>query len=240
MDFRNSMNLLYVTWNCCCRGGFYLCVQHFEDELEGWIINDSEWSVALEDPTWDEISKFGLIVCRSMRVAGDALGWIDNSAIAGLDVAKKICRRIFLAFTSQNDWGVTIASWDWMSRKKRNEDLRATNKLILYDIVLHNYNWCLEVAITSWRPIFNLGFYMEGTRYQKKKVGMIRRLTKNIFVRFSCGFVSLLECWEFGSNLARSFACRRWFSGSLSACVHHAWRNGSSSNEFSVKLCLTL
>ena len=122
MDFRNVMNLLYISWNCCVWGGFYLYIQHFEDALEWWFVDDSEWLMALEDPMWDEILKFGLIVCGSMCIAGNALGWIDDLALAHLDVANKVCRRIFLVFTSQNDWGVSIASWDRMSRKKRNAE----------------------------------------------------------------------------------------------------------------------
>ena len=123
MDFRNAMNLLYVPRNCCFWGGFYLCIQHFEDALEWWIFNDGEWSMALKDPTWDEVSKFGFIVCGSVCVDSNALGWIDNLALARLDVANKIGRGIFLASASQNDWGVSIHdSWDRMSRNKWNAD----------------------------------------------------------------------------------------------------------------------
>ena len=122
---------------------------------------------------------------------------------------------------------------EW-AEEKGNRDLHVTNKFILYDIVLHKYNWHLEVVITSWGPIFDLGFYMKGRRCQKK-VGMTQmwRLTENFFIRFICGILSLFKCWVFRSNLARSFTCRRWFSCSLSACALHAWRNGSMI-EFSV------
>lgn len=167
MDFRNAMNLFCVLWKCCLQGSFHLCIQHFEDALEWWIINDRKWLMALKDPMWDQVLKFGFIVCGSLHVDGNALGWINNLALTGLDVVNKVCCRIFLAFASQNDWGVSIASWDRMKMECR--DLRVTNKLILYNIVLHNYNWCLEVAITSWGPVFDLGFYMGGARCQKNK-----------------------------------------------------------------------
>ena len=36
-----------------------------------------------------------------------------------------------------------------MSQEKKSKDLRSTNELILNDIVLRNYNWHLEVTITS-------------------------------------------------------------------------------------------
>ena len=36
-----------------------------------------------------------------------------------------------------------------MSQEKKSKDLRLTNELILNDIVLCNYNWHLEVTITS-------------------------------------------------------------------------------------------
>ena len=163
------MNLPNVAWNHCLWWGFYLCIKHFEDELEWWIINNREWLMALKDPMWDEILKFGFIVCGSMHIAGNDIGWISDLAITGLGVVKKVCCRIFLTFTSQNNWGVSIALWDQMSQGKKSRDLHLTNELILNDIVLRNYNWHLEVTITSWSPIPELRFYMEGTRCQKKK-----------------------------------------------------------------------
>ena len=118
MDFGKGMDLLYVPWNCCLRGGFYLCVEHFEDALEQRVVNDSERSKALEHPTWYEISKFGLIVCRSTCVTGNALWRINSLALAELDVTNKVCSGVFLAFTSQNDGRVSIALWDQMCKNK--------------------------------------------------------------------------------------------------------------------------
>ena len=47
--------------------------------------------MALEDPTRDEITKFCLVVSRSLRVVGDALGLINDLTLAGFDMADKVC-----------------------------------------------------------------------------------------------------------------------------------------------------
>ena len=89
VDFRNAVNLFHIPWEHCLRRGFHFCIQHFEHALEGFIIDDRKWPIALEDPAWNEILKFGLVVCWSLCIVGDAVGWIDNLAFAGFDMVER-------------------------------------------------------------------------------------------------------------------------------------------------------
>ena len=95
---------------------------------------------------------------------------------------------------------------EW-AEKKECRDLCVTSKLILYDIVLHNYNWCLEVAITSWGPNFELGFYMEEQDVKKKKLewhGDSLRISSLDLVAvsyLSLNAESLVQTWR-GASLA--------------------------------------
>ena len=50
IDFGNAVDFLGIPGNCCCGWGFNLCIKHLEDTLQWLIIDDSERSVAFENP----------------------------------------------------------------------------------------------------------------------------------------------------------------------------------------------
>ena len=106
LKYLPNMDFLDISWSRCGWWCFDFCIEHFEDTLKQCIIDDRKWSMAFKNPAWDEISKFGPIVCRSLGVVRDALRGILNLAFAGFDMADEVHSWIFFTSTGEDDRGV--------------------------------------------------------------------------------------------------------------------------------------
>jgi len=120
--------------------------------------------------------------------------------------------------------------------KWRRKNLCATNELIFHNALLQNDHWHFEMAITRWSPIFNLHLYGQTGCQFIKTISKWPLLTEYFFIGLTCSVVPFLESWELGTNLARSFASRRWLSRSLSVHSGHVQKKRSSEEAASEPL----
>jgi len=150
------MDLLDIPWNCCLRWRFDLSIQHLEDALEGGIFNDGEWTMALNNPKGNQVSKFGLAVGRPMCILCNTFWVFDHLTFTRLDVAEEVGRGILLAFPREDDGGVSKLQNVRLGVREKNVHSRLANELILnFPLLLDDYRR-FEMFVTTWSPILQL------------------------------------------------------------------------------------